>query len=120
MRIAQLTRWMGIAIALLALAGLCGAGIGAAHGQETQPPEPAAVNAPQAPTSGAGLAIAIGLSVGLSCLGAGYAVGHVGAAAIGAASENPEMMGRSLVFVALGEGIAIYGLLVALLLWIRL
>jgi len=66
------------------------------------------------------LSIAIAVSIGLSCLGAGYAVGRVGAAAMGAASEKPELLTRSLIFVALAEGIAIYGLLIAILLWIKL
>jgi V/A-type H+-transporting ATPase subunit K len=79
-----------------------------------------------APSGGAGpavsavrwdLSIAISLSIGLSCLGAGMAVGRVGAAAIGASTERPEMLARSLIFVALAEGIAIYGLLVAILLY---
>ncbi len=63
------------------------------------------------------LSIAIALSIGLPCLGAGVAVGRVGAAAIGAATEKPELLARSLIFVALAEGIAIYGLLVAILLY---
>ena len=66
------------------------------------------------------LAIAIAVSIGLSCLGAAYAVGKVGAAAMGAASEKPELLTRSLLFVALAEGIAIYGLLIAILLWTKL
>lgn len=62
------------------------------------------------------VALAIAAVVGASCLGAGYAVGLVGSAAMGAASENPELIGRSLIFVGLAEGIAIYGLIVAILL----
>ena len=65
------------------------------------------------------LAIAIAVSISMPCLGAGYAVGKVGAAALGAASEKPELLTRSLIFVALAEGIAIYGLLIAILLWIK-
>ena len=65
------------------------------------------------------LSIAIALSIGLPCLGAGMAVGRVGAAAIGAATEKPELLARSLIFVALAEGIAIYGLLVAILLYTK-
>ena len=75
---------------------------------------------PAPPAGRTDLAIAIALSIGLSCLGAGYAVGHVGAAALGAASERPEMLGRGLIFVALAEGIAIYGLLISILLWIKM
>jgi len=62
------------------------------------------------------VALAIALVVGASCIGAGYAVGKVGSAALGAASERPEMLGRSLIFVGLAEGIAIYGLIIAIML----
>jgi len=61
-------------------------------------------------------ALAIAIVVGLSCLAAGVAVGRVGSAAIGAVSERPEMFGRSLVFVGLAEGIAIYGLIIGIML----
>ena len=66
------------------------------------------------------LVIAAALVGGLGCIGGGYAVGHVGAAALGAASERPEMLFRSLIFVALGEGIAILGLAVGMWLILRL
>jgi len=66
------------------------------------------------------LCVAIAVAIGLPCLAAGYAVGRVGAAALGAASEKPELLTRSLLFVALAEGIAIYGLLVAVLLYRKL
>jgi V/A-type H+/Na+-transporting ATPase subunit K len=55
------------------------------------------------------------LSVGLSCLGAGIAVKSVGSAAMGAIAEKPELTGRALIFVGLAEGIAIYGLIVAIM-----
>ena len=57
--------------------------------------------------------IGAGLATGLACVGAGIATGPAASAAIGAVSENENMMGRALIFVALAEGIAIYGLLVA-------
>ena len=63
------------------------------------------------------VACAVAFITAVSILGAAYAVAHVGSAAIGAASEKPEMMGRSLVFVALGEGLAIIGLIVAIMLF---
>jgi V/A-type H+-transporting ATPase subunit K len=66
------------------------------------------------------ISLAMALAIAGPCLGAGYAVGKVGAAAIGAASEKPELLTRSLLFVALAEGIAIYGLLIALLLYMKL
>ncbi len=62
------------------------------------------------------VAMAIALAVASGALGAGYAVGKVGSAAIGAASERPEMMGRALVFVVIAEGIAVWGLVGAILL----
>lgn len=65
-------------------------------------------------------AIAIAVVISLSCLAAGYAVGKVGAAAMGAASERPEIVGRALLFVALAEGIAIYGVLAAILLYTKI
>lgn len=66
------------------------------------------------------LSFAIALAIGLPCLGAGFAVAKVGAAAIGAAAEKPELFTRGLIFLALAEGIAIYGLLIAILLYIKL
>ncbi len=59
--------------------------------------------------------IAAGLAVGLGAIGAGWAVAVTGAAAVGAMAEKPEIFGRALVIVGLAEGIAIYGLIVAIL-----
>jgi V/A-type H+-transporting ATPase subunit K len=59
-------------------------------------------------------------SAGLAALGAGYAVAHVGTAALGALAEKPELFGRVLVLVGLAEGIAIYGLIVSILILNRL
>ncbi len=56
-----------------------------------------------------------GLAVGASTIGAGIAVGLVGAAAMGAISERPEVAGRALIFLGLAEGIAIYGLIIAIM-----
>jgi V/A-type H+-transporting ATPase subunit K len=62
------------------------------------------------------LAFSAALAIGLSVLGAGYAVARVGAAALGTAAERPELMMRSLMFVALAEGLAVLGFAVAMLL----
>jgi V/A-type H+/Na+-transporting ATPase subunit K len=59
--------------------------------------------------------LAAAISTGLACVGAGIAVSSTGAAAIGAIAEKPEAFGRSLIFVGLAEGIAIYGLIIAFL-----
>jgi V/A-type H+-transporting ATPase subunit K len=64
-----------------------------------------------AAASGAPLAAAI--ATGLAAIGAGIAVGIAGAAAIGAIAEKPELLGRTLIFVGLAEGIVIYGLIIS-------
>ncbi len=64
--------------------------------------------------------MAAAIAAGLSALGAAYAVAHVGAAAVGALAEKPELLGRVLIMVGLAEGIAIYGLIVAILILNRL
>jgi len=65
---------------------------------------------------GAGIGyIAAALSTGLACLGAGIAVANGSAAAIGAVTEDPKVFGRAMIFVVLGEGIAVYGLIVSFL-----
>ena len=73
----------------------------------------------QSPTTTAAAAdtnaLGAGLSTGLACIGAGIAVGIAGAAAIGGITEKPEVFGRALVFVGLAEGIAIYGLIIAVM-----
>ena len=68
---------------------------------------------------GAGL-FGAAVATGLSSLGAGIAVGKVGAAAIGALAEKPDLFGRLLIFVGLAEGIAIYGLIISILVLNRL
>ena len=61
---------------------------------------------------------AMAIAVSGAAIGAGYAVAKSGSAAIASITEKPELFGRAIAFVGLAEGIAIYGLLVALLLWI--
>ena len=64
--------------------------------------------------------VAAALSTALAAIGAGYAVARVGSAAVGAIAEKPELFGRALVLVGLAEGIAIYGLIVAILILNRI
>ncbi len=70
-------------------------------------------------SSGLGF-IAAAISTGLATIGAGYAVGAVGSSALGAVSEEPEILGKTLIFVGLAEGIAIYGLIISILILGRL
>ena len=78
---------------------------------------PAFAEAAAAPLgSGAGMGfIAAALSTRLACLGAGFAVASVGSAALGLVGEKPEMLGTTLIYLGLSEGIAIYGVIVSLL-----
>ena len=70
---------------------------------------------------GMGLAlIGAGLPTGLSTIGAAIAVGPIGAASLAALAEKPEMFGRTLVYLGLAEGIAIYGLVISILLLARI
>ncbi len=57
---------------------------------------------------------AAALAVGISCVAGGIAVGQIGAAAMGAMSENPELAGKALPYAGLAEGICLWGFLVAL------
>ena len=73
---------------------------------------------PDAATAGAGGAAlyAAAIAVAGSCLAAGLAVAYTGSAALAAMSERPETFGRAMVIVGLAEGIAIYGLIIAVIL----
>jgi V/A-type H+-transporting ATPase subunit K len=80
----------------------------------------AGTGAPQAQEAEAGIGgmalLAAAIAVAGSSIGAPIAVAYTGAAALAAMSERPEMFGRSMVIVGLAEGIAIYGLIVAIIL----
>ncbi len=76
-------------------------------------------------SSGAGLAAGLGfigaaLSIGLAALGAGIALSAGAPAAIGAVAEDPKSFGKSMIFVALGEAVAIYGFIIAFLIILRM
>jgi V/A-type H+-transporting ATPase subunit K len=76
-------------------------------------------------TSGVGgdsglVAIAAGIAMAGGAIGAGWAISATGVAAAGATAEKPESFGRVLIFVALAEAIAIYGLLIAFMLWTKI
>jgi V/A-type H+-transporting ATPase subunit K len=66
---------------------------------------------------GLGLAIiGVGLPTAFSTIAAGIAVGPIGAASLAALAEKPEILGRTLIYLGLAEGIAIYGLVMSILL----
>ena len=64
--------------------------------------------------------LAVAITMSGACLAAAFAVGKVGAAAMGAAAEKPEILTKAIVFAGLGEGIAIFGLIVSIFLIAKL
>ena len=64
--------------------------------------------------------IGAALSTGLATIGTGYAVGQVGSAALGAISEDASILGRTIIFVGLAEGIAIFGVIISIMILGRL
>ncbi len=64
--------------------------------------------------------VAMALSVGLAGIGGGIAVASAAPAAIAATSEDPKAFGKAMVFAVLGEGIAIYGLLISIMIFSKL
>ena len=78
----------------------------------------AAETAADTAAAGAGLStglgyIAAGLVTGLSCIGGGIAVASAASAALGAISEDGSVFGKSMIFVAMAEGIALYVLIIS-------
>ena len=62
------------------------------------------------------LAIGAAVAMGLCAIGAGFGIGKAGSAAMGAIAEKPESATWGLIIVALAEGVALYGLIIAFLL----
>lgn len=73
-----------------------------------------AAEAAQAASNATGFGyLAAALSTGLSCVGGGIAVASAASAALGAISEDPSALGKSLIFVGLAEGVCLYGLIIS-------
>ena len=97
---------------ITALAGLVLFGIGdvmAAAGTEVEGVKEISIG------MGLGM-IGVGIPTAFSTLAAGVAVGPIGAASLAVLAEKPEIFGRTLIYLGLAEGIAIYGLVVSILL----
>ncbi|MFX0030853.1 MAG: ATP synthase subunit C [Candidatus Hermodarchaeota archaeon] len=62
--------------------------------------------------------ISMAIAVSIPSVGAGYSVARTGTAASACITEKPELFGRTIVYVGMAEGIAIYGLLISFLIWI--
>ena len=59
--------------------------------------------------------IAAAIAFGLGAIGAGIAISHVGAAAMGAIAEKPEIGSQALLFIALAEGLVVFGFITSIL-----
>ena len=59
--------------------------------------------------------LAAAIATGLACIGSGIAVAVVASSAVGAISEDPSLLGKTIIFAGLAEGIAIYGLIIAIM-----
>ncbi len=100
-------------LCMLLLVGGVGVGVAAAA-------DDVAAESMSGTTDSAWIAIAASIAMAGSALAAGWAISSTGVAAAGATAEKPEVFGRVLIFVALAEAIAIYGLLIAFMLWTKI
>lgn len=87
------------------------AGVSGLSAEEAGQAPPAAASA-QTATFGM---LAAALAFAAAAIGAGIAISHVGAAAMGAIGEKPEIAGQALIFIALAEGIVVFGFITALM-----
>lgn len=110
---AGLPRWVRAVPALLAVASLAVIGLLA-----TAVPSVATQTADAAASTGGSDAALLGAAIAVagSSIGAAIAVAYTGSAALAAISEREELFGRAMVIVGLAEGIAIYGLIIAVML----
>ncbi len=101
-----------IVFVLMAISGtfFCARAFGEVKTEET-----ATVGAPASPQMMAFGLVAAAAAFGLGALGAGIAISHVGAAAMGAIAEKPQIAGQALIFVALAEGLVVFGFITALM-----
>ncbi|MBN2875090.1 MAG: ATPase [Spirochaetales bacterium] len=72
------------------------------------------ISAEQAKVQQFGL-MAAAIAFGLGAIGAGIAIANVGAAAMGAIGEKPEIASQALIFIALAEGLVVFGFITALM-----
>lgn len=100
-----------VVVALMAIFGAV-----ATVGAQAQEPAHGAtvISAEQAKVQQFGL-MAAAIAFGLGAIGAGIAIANVGAAAMGAIGEKPEIASQALIFIALAEGLVVFGFITALM-----
>ncbi len=100
--------------------GVIATTLGSASAQSVPPTavaeiDPAATQPAATPINSGSAFLGAAIAVAASAIGAGIAVAYTGSAALATISEQPELFGRAMVVVGLAEGVAIYGLIVAVL-----
>jgi V/A-type H+-transporting ATPase subunit K len=106
----------GVSVLLLAVLARPGQAASNSSDTEAVSSRPAATTTTTTTSSASAAFVGAAIAVAGSSLGAAVAVAYTGSAALAAVSERPELFGRALVVVGLAEGIAIYGLIVAIIL----
>lgn len=106
------TRGLALVLGLMMFFGF--AGVVSVGAQEAARSPGAAMTAEQATVQKFGL-IAAALAFGFGAVGAGIAIANVGAAAMGAIGEKPEIASQALIFIALAEGLVVFGFITALM-----
>ena len=101
-----------VASLVLMIALPVGLGVNAEVEADAAVAETTAAESAKADNDGLGY-IAAALATGLGSIGCGIAVAAAAPAAIGAVSEEPKAFSKALIFVALGEGVALYGFLIS-------
>ena len=81
---------------------------------QEQAPEEVVMTAERASVARFGL-MAAAIAFGFGAIGAGIAIANVGAAAMGAIGERPEIASQALIFIALAEGLVVFGFITALM-----
>lgn len=105
-----------LAVAVLAVAVVtAGDGASAAHGARAPAAQTAEPEQTDQPVATGAAFIGAAIAVAASAIGAGIAIAYAGSAALATVSEQPDLFGRAMVVVGLAEGVAIYGLIVAVL-----
>jgi V/A-type H+-transporting ATPase subunit K len=112
----QIFMSVAVLVSVLAIFGvITGARLFAQETGVAQTAAASSVMTPEQATVSKFAFIAAAVAFGLGALGAGLAIGNVGAAAMGAVAEKPEVAGQALIFVALAEGLVIFGFITALM-----
>ncbi len=118
MKIRKVMNWSRLALVVMCLFMFGMVAFGADAAANAAPAEAIAeaVQNPSAATDAGMKYLSIAVIMACGSFAAALAVGKIGAAAMGAAAERPEMLGKAIAFVGLGEGIALFGFLISLML----